>query len=100
MVPLPTVLGLIVCEKVIIEQGTRNVSLVTCFNGLVVERVPTPPCTFAVYSTLTDGQGRGTIALVISSLETHAEKLRLRRLARAVETLERDEHRPPSYGRP
>ena len=33
-------------------------------------------------------------------LEMCAQELRLRRLSRAVETLEGDEHRPPSYGRP
>jgi hypothetical protein len=59
MVPLPTVLGLIVCEKVIVEERTKNVSLISCFDRLVVEQVPTPPQQIAVFSTLTDGQGVG-----------------------------------------
>ena len=38
--------------------------------------------------------------LAYVQLETRSQELRLRRLARAVEALEGDEHRPASYGRP
>ena len=70
MVPLPTVLGLIVCEKAIVEEGTKNVSLLSTFERLNVERVPSTPRPFVIFATLTDGQGDGTISVVVTHLET------------------------------
>jgi hypothetical protein len=37
MASLPLVLGLTVCEKVIGEEVTKNVSLISTFSRLVVE---------------------------------------------------------------
>jgi Family of unknown function (DUF6941) len=79
MVPLPTVVGLIVCERVIVEEGTKNVSLISTFERLNVEGMPSTPRPFAVFTTLTDGQGHGTIELVISNLES-AQEVYVRRM--------------------
>jgi hypothetical protein len=67
------VLGLTVCEKVIVEQGTGNVTLVSAFTKFVVNEFPTPPQKFAVYTALTAGLGDGTIELVVTNLETNEE---------------------------
>ena len=73
MVPPPIVLGLTVCEKAIVEEGTRNVTLVSTFTKLLVDEFPTSPQKFSVYVVLTEGHGNGIINVVISSLETNRE---------------------------
>ncbi len=70
MDPLPVVRGLTICEKVIVEEGTKNVTLVSTFTKLVVGEFPSPPQRFAVYTVLTEGEGAGTIDLVVTQLET------------------------------
>lgn len=69
MIPLPIVHGLTLCEKVIIEEATRNVTLVNCFTKLAVERFPSPPRQFALHAVLTEGAGEGRIELVITRLD-------------------------------
>lgn len=73
MVPPPIVLGLTICEKAIVEEGTRNVTLVSTFTKLRVDSFPTPPQRFTVHVVLTEGLGMGIIDLVVSSLETNRE---------------------------
>ncbi len=73
MVPPPIVLDLTVCEKAIVEEGTRNVTLVSAFTKLLVDSFPTPPQKFTAYVVLTEGLGTGTIDLVVSSLDTNRE---------------------------
>jgi hypothetical protein len=70
MTPPPIVLGLNLCEKVIVEEGTRNVSLVSTFEKLTVDGFPSPPQRFALYALLTNGLGDGTIDVVVTRLET------------------------------
>lgn len=70
MIPLPVVLGLTICEKVIVEEGTKNVTLVSTFTKLIVDDLPTPPQKFAVYTVLTKGVGDGRMKMVVTSLET------------------------------
>ena len=43
MIPPPIALGLTLCEKVIIEEGTRAATFVNTFSTLIEERFPTPP---------------------------------------------------------
>jgi hypothetical protein len=59
MIPRPIALGLTICEKIIVEEKTRNVTLVSCFSKLIVEGFPSPSQRFAVYAVLTDGLGDG-----------------------------------------
>jgi hypothetical protein len=70
MTPTPITLGLTLCEKVIVEEGTRNVTLVSTFNKPAVSRFPTPPKRFDVFAALTDGVGDATIKLTVTSLAT------------------------------
>ena len=70
MTPQPVALGLNLCEKVIVEKGTNNVTLVSNFTKLIVEEFPSPPQRFAVYAALTDGLGDATINLVVTHLDT------------------------------
>lgn len=70
MTPLPTALGLILCEQVLVDQRTRNPSAINIFTGRAVEQFPSDPQRFSVFAALTDGQGDGTIELVGVRLDT------------------------------
>ena len=70
MTPIPIALGLTLCEKVIVEEGTRNVTLMSTFTKLRAWEFPSPPRQFDVYVVLTDGLGDGIIDLVGTRLET------------------------------
>lgn len=64
----PVVVGLLLCESLIVEQGTHNVTLVNCFTRRKVERFPSEPQSFLVFATLTDGLGDVNLDLTIQSL--------------------------------
>lgn len=70
MVPRPVALGLFLCDQAIVEEATRKTSLVGMFNHLTAKQFPFLPPPFTVFAALTDGQGTGRIALVVSRLET------------------------------
>ena len=73
MLPAPVPLSLIVCERVIVEEGTGNISLISCFTKLLVDSFPTDPQRLAVFSAFRSGLGAGTIDLVITQVETDEE---------------------------
>ena len=51
----PVTSSLQVCEKVVIEADTRNLTLVNCFTHRVVKSVPPEPLSFIVCSVLPEG---------------------------------------------
>ena len=73
MVPTPVALGLNVCEKIVVEEGTKNVTLVNCFSKMFVDSFPSDPQRFALYAVLRDGQGLATIQLVVTDAESDEE---------------------------
>lgn len=73
MVPNPVVLGLAVCEQVIVEEKTKNVTLVSCFTKLRVDAFPSPPQRLAVFAAFRDGHGTAKLELVIFSTESGEE---------------------------
>jgi hypothetical protein len=77
MIQRPVAVGLVVCEQVIVEEGTRNITLVNCFSQLQSEEFPSPSHRLAVFATLTDGVGNGTVSLVIARLDTLEEVMTL-----------------------
>jgi hypothetical protein len=79
MNPPVIALGLTVCEKIIVEERTRNTTFVSTFTRLVVDEFPTPPQRFALAAALTGGQGQGTLDLVITRLDTDEETYALQR---------------------
>jgi hypothetical protein len=82
MNPPPITLGLTLCEKVIVEERTRNITLVSTFTKLFVDEFPSRPERFALAAVLTAGQGEATIDLVITRLETDEETYSMRRRLR------------------
>jgi hypothetical protein len=70
MTPTPVAVGMCLCERVIIEEGTKKASLVGCFDALAVSSFPSPPTSFWIYTDLTDAAGQGVANLTISRLDT------------------------------
>jgi hypothetical protein len=66
------VVGLAVCEQVIVEEGTRNITLVNCFTRLRVGELPSAG-RLANFAMLTDGLGDGTVSVVVENLENLEE---------------------------
>jgi hypothetical protein len=65
----PVAVGLYLCEQVIVEEGTRNVTLVNCFNHRVVDRVPSEPFPFIAFAIRADGMGEMPLEMKIEKLD-------------------------------
>jgi hypothetical protein len=72
MAQLPIARGLILCEQMIVDQNTRNVSLINCTSRWPVAHFPTRPQRFFVYSALTNGLGDYRTELRITNLADDA----------------------------
>jgi hypothetical protein len=59
----PVAIGLLLCDQVIVEERTKNITPVNCFTRKAVRRFPVEHLPFTVFALLTDG--RGDIALDI-----------------------------------
>jgi hypothetical protein len=79
VIPTPIPVGLVLCDYVLVEQTTRKVSLIGSFWEVGMRRFPEILPPFFVYAALTDGQGTGTLELVVSRLETDEEVFTYRR---------------------
>lgn len=66
----PILLALVLCDTVIREQGTNKVSLIGTFNSLSAATFPCIHGTFWVYIAITEGRGRYSTKLRITSLTT------------------------------
>jgi hypothetical protein len=70
---MPTLRQLFVCEKLIFEQGSGNVSLINCHSTRIVDRIPSLPAQFVVYGRMSDGHGTFAMELRIVRLDTGDE---------------------------
>jgi hypothetical protein len=81
MVPLPSVVGLVLSEQVIVDQRSRNPTIVNVFTGLKVEHFSSAPQRFSVFAALSGGRGVGTMDLVGMRLDTglrfYAQRFRI-----------------------
>lgn len=68
MLPLPTVLSMYICEQVIVDQHSRNPSLISVYTWRGFLDFPTDRVPFSVFCSLTNAQGKGTIRLEVSRL--------------------------------
>jgi hypothetical protein len=68
MIQRPNAVGLILCKDAIIEEKTRNITLVNTFNQLTVREFPASQ-QFMVYLVLTDGLGEMTLSLAVARLD-------------------------------
>jgi hypothetical protein len=72
MVRRPIVLGVTLCEDVVVDGATRNISLIRSFTGLAVDAFPATPAPFCAFAALTAGQGEATFKLVVERFSAHA----------------------------
>jgi hypothetical protein len=72
----PVAIGLLLCEQVIVEERTRNITPVNCFTQRAAERFPSDPFPFVVFAIMTDGLGEMPMAIVIYRLDTLEEVYR------------------------
>ncbi len=70
MTSKPVALGLILCDYLSVEEGTRKVSLAGTFGTIRVDRFPAIARPFYAYSVLTDGMGTGMVSLEVTRLDT------------------------------
>ncbi len=70
MIQRPVAVNLILCETVIVDEQTRNVTPVNCYRRRRVARFPSEPFPFIVLAWLTDGLGEGRLQVVIQRLDT------------------------------
>jgi hypothetical protein len=60
----------VLCQHVIVEETTRNVSAVNCYTERYVERFPTVPLEFDVFAILAGGHGEVTLKLQVCRPDT------------------------------
>jgi hypothetical protein len=71
MTPRPIVIGLLLCDRVIVDRDTNSPSAIGIFTGLAVEHFPSDSQRFSVLSVLTDAQGDGRCRLAVYRLDEH-----------------------------
>jgi hypothetical protein len=71
MTPKPIAIGLLLCDRVIVDKDTSSPSAIGIFTGLAVEHFPSDPQRFSVLSVLTDAQGDGRCRLAVYRLNEH-----------------------------
>ena len=66
---MPVVLGLTLCEDVVVDPATGNVSLIRSFTGLPVDNFPAVARPFCAFAALSDGEGEVDAELLVNTLE-------------------------------
>jgi hypothetical protein len=66
----PIAIGLLLCERIIVEEGTRNATFVNTFSRRKVKDIPSEPISFLVVSLLTNGLGEIPLEVRIQRLDT------------------------------
>ena len=69
---IPVAIGVHLCEQVIFEAETSNITLVNCFSSRRVEQFPAT-ISFVVVAFLTDGDGEMPVNILIHRLDTFEE---------------------------
>jgi hypothetical protein len=73
MAQRPTARGLFLCDQAVVEEGTRNFTLVNCFRRKGARHDPPEPLHFAVVAFLIGGRGKVKLELVFDRLDTGDE---------------------------
>jgi hypothetical protein len=89
MIKTPLVSGLMICEQVIIEATTNNVSLINCFTTRRFREFPTIPHQMAVVAQLADGVGQNLLELVLADLTSGDELDRISRQINFTDSLQK-----------
>ena len=70
MIPQPIVVGLTLCERIIVEEGTKSLSLIDCFVKLQSDTFPTPSRPLCLYAAPQAVAERVLIELTVTHLDT------------------------------
>jgi hypothetical protein len=62
----PAARSLLICEQVIVEETTHNVSLINCSTVWIADSFPSERMKFAIFCALIDGQGNIRLDVQIS----------------------------------
>jgi hypothetical protein len=73
MMPAPIALGLTLCDYVLVEEGSKKVSLIGSFIGIRAAKFPFVPLPFCVFAPLTGGLGDGRVELSVTDLDSNEE---------------------------
>jgi hypothetical protein len=74
----PIAIGMVLCEQVIVEEGTHNITPVNCFNVREVTELP-GTTTFFALAWLANGMGKLAAELVVERLDNLEETYRVNR---------------------
>lgn len=72
----PTTLGLLLCEQVVVEEGTRNVTLVNCFTRRQLSGDAPESLSFVIFTLLTNGQGTTPVEVAVHRMDDFEEVYR------------------------
>ncbi len=75
---VPVAIGLVICEQVIVDVDSHNVTPVNCLSRLRLKDLP-GTVTFAVVAWLADGLGEMRVAIVVKRLDSMQELHRVER---------------------
>jgi hypothetical protein len=75
MIQRPVAVGLTLCEKRIVEEGTGHATLVNCFRRVFAAEWPLVLPEFFVHAWLIDGLGECSLRLSVTRLDTLEEIL-------------------------
>lgn len=73
MAEVPMARNLFVCEQVIVDHYTRNVSLINCTSGWAIDQFPSDLQRFCVYAILSNGLGNCAMRVRIVHLTDESE---------------------------
>src|SRR5947209_2537058 len=71
MTPKPIAIGLLLCDRVIVDKNINSPSAIGIFKGFAVAHSPSDAQRFSVLSVLTDAQGDGLGKLAVYRLNEH-----------------------------
>lgn len=66
----PQARSLLLCDYLVVEEATRNVTLVNCFTRKVFDQFPSHPIDIVAFSPLSNGFGKFDIQVVAEHLGT------------------------------
>jgi hypothetical protein len=72
----PVAIGLLLCEQVIVEEGTKNVTPVNCFIMRTAETFPWKSPPFLVLAWLTNGDGEVRLDVIVEEANSLEELYR------------------------
>lgn len=72
-IPPPVLLSIIICDQVIIDSITRNVSIIAAFETISAQKYPARHPRLALFCQLTNGRGKTKITLRLVDVQQEDE---------------------------